>query len=264
MVSALEAYQLLDVAYGSSEADIKKAFLRKAMTVHPDHNPSPDANREFVRLQEARDTLLLQDGQFSLPTPPTQSERYQPAPVKVDDDQAAKIVQETLRKRAARKKHEQRRNQGVKARARKAEREAEERLREAEQRRKGRETRERPAASAPPRQTPPVADREVAAARAEQERLGALKREEQAQQARPPRAPTREQSSASDEPAAPAPANSGALGRCAWKGCEVTRDLAAPIETTLGLRRFCAEHREAYREMNLSRTTARRRPRVRR
>ena len=270
-MTGAEALQLLDVAYGASADEIKRAWRNKAKEVHPDVNPSPDAATQFTRLTEARDHLLLEDD-YAPPTPPSQAERYQPAPPKVDDAQRDKLLQELMRKREAQKRHERRRSQGVKARARRAERESEERLRQAEQRRREREVREqreRSAAEAP-LETPPVPDREAEAAQAEQERLAELQREEAARQerqprhpsaARPARAPRRPQPVDREEPLAPAPARaaSGPLGRCAWKGCEISQDLAEPISTALGLRRFCEEHREAYREMNAARAQPRRR-----
>ena len=46
---------------------IRKAFLKKAKKVHPDHNQSKEANEEFKKLYEAYQKLLKQfteDGEF--------------------------------------------------------------------------------------------------------------------------------------------------------------------------------------------------------
>ena len=50
-------YDLLSVRRGESAARIKVAFKAASLEVHPDHNPSPTAAQEFVRLSNAHEML---------------------------------------------------------------------------------------------------------------------------------------------------------------------------------------------------------------
>jgi molecular chaperone DnaJ len=51
-------YQILDVAKGASEADIKKAYRRLAMKYHPDRNPGDaEAEEQFKEAKEAYEVL---------------------------------------------------------------------------------------------------------------------------------------------------------------------------------------------------------------
>ena len=51
-------YQILDVAKGASEADIKKAYRRLAMKYHPDRNPDDkEAEERFKEAKEAYEVL---------------------------------------------------------------------------------------------------------------------------------------------------------------------------------------------------------------
>lgn len=59
-------YAILGLRRGASAAEIKSAFRRLSFEIHPDHNPSPDANRRMAELVEARDVL----------TDPARRERY--------------------------------------------------------------------------------------------------------------------------------------------------------------------------------------------
>ena len=52
-----EYYDLLGIAKDASEADIKKAYRKQAMELHPDRNPSPDAEERFKELTEAYEVL---------------------------------------------------------------------------------------------------------------------------------------------------------------------------------------------------------------
>ena len=56
-VLAYEYYDILGVGRDASEADIKKAFRRKARQLHPDVNKAPDAEEQFKQLNEAYDCL---------------------------------------------------------------------------------------------------------------------------------------------------------------------------------------------------------------
>ena len=50
-------YEILGVDRGAGEAELKKAFRRKARELHPDVNKSPDAEAQFKELARAYETL---------------------------------------------------------------------------------------------------------------------------------------------------------------------------------------------------------------
>jgi len=50
--------KILDLSPGASQGEIKQAFRRKAKMYHPDLNPSPSANQEFIRIKNAFDYLV--------------------------------------------------------------------------------------------------------------------------------------------------------------------------------------------------------------
>lgn len=54
----MDPYELLGLARGASEADIKKAFRRLAMRWHPDRNTDPGALEHFKALRAAYEALL--------------------------------------------------------------------------------------------------------------------------------------------------------------------------------------------------------------
>lgn len=54
-----QAYNILNLHPGASEADIRKAYKKLALKLHPDINPSPKANEEFIRLNQAMELLLM-------------------------------------------------------------------------------------------------------------------------------------------------------------------------------------------------------------
>lgn len=51
-------YQLLDVTRDSSPLDIKRAYKKLGLQLHPDKNPSPDAADQFDRVKQAYDVLM--------------------------------------------------------------------------------------------------------------------------------------------------------------------------------------------------------------
>lgn len=51
-------YQVLGIEPTATKAEIKRAFREAAKELHPDHNPSPEAAKEFKRIKEAHDALL--------------------------------------------------------------------------------------------------------------------------------------------------------------------------------------------------------------
>ena len=57
-----EYYDILGITdiHNATKETIRKAFLKKAKKVHPDHNQSQEANEEFKKLYEAYQKLLTQ------------------------------------------------------------------------------------------------------------------------------------------------------------------------------------------------------------
>lgn len=57
MNPSLDYYAILDIRPDAGQAEIKRAFRRKAREYHPDVNPSPDAERRFKQVNEAYQVL---------------------------------------------------------------------------------------------------------------------------------------------------------------------------------------------------------------
>lgn len=53
--------KILDLDQSATKVDIKKAFREKAKSLHPDKNPSPNAQEEFIQLCEAYEALINDD-----------------------------------------------------------------------------------------------------------------------------------------------------------------------------------------------------------
>ena len=52
-----EAARILGVSPKAGEAEVKRAFRKKAMKLHPDKNPSPNARSQFIEVHEAYEYL---------------------------------------------------------------------------------------------------------------------------------------------------------------------------------------------------------------
>ena len=57
MIACKDYYQILGVAKDAGEAEIKKAYKKKSLKVHPDKNKAPEAQEAFKRLSQAYVTL---------------------------------------------------------------------------------------------------------------------------------------------------------------------------------------------------------------
>lgn len=53
-----EYYRILDLDYGCSSEEIKKAYRKKARECHPDINHAPDAKDMFISITEAYEFLI--------------------------------------------------------------------------------------------------------------------------------------------------------------------------------------------------------------
>ncbi len=50
-------YALLEIEFGATEEEIRKAYRRLVKEYHPDHNDDPQAARKFIEITEAYETL---------------------------------------------------------------------------------------------------------------------------------------------------------------------------------------------------------------
>lgn len=57
-------YALLGLSEDASEEEVRKAYRRLAKQLHPDVNPSKDANARFVLIQQAYEALIDQEKRF--------------------------------------------------------------------------------------------------------------------------------------------------------------------------------------------------------
>ncbi len=121
MSTAYDPNELLGIAPGASEDEIRKAFRRQAKRVHPDVSDATDAAEQFARLKAAYDLLLKR---LENPLEPTPEDLYRPA-TPVDEQQQEMIIQAHRRRREAEQRRRNRRRAAVRGNARRAERENE-------------------------------------------------------------------------------------------------------------------------------------------
>lgn len=77
-------YSILGVPETSSVDEIKRAYRRKVSTVHPDVNPSPNANDEFIELNEAYEHLIKAKTGFIFNSVTNQYAKPRRAPAEAD------------------------------------------------------------------------------------------------------------------------------------------------------------------------------------
>lgn len=57
-------YKILDIPFGATQEEIKRAYRAKAKIHHPDVNSSPDATRMFALISEAYEVLTDENKRF--------------------------------------------------------------------------------------------------------------------------------------------------------------------------------------------------------
>ncbi|MCY3697475.1 MAG: J domain-containing protein [Chloroflexi bacterium] len=246
VVSTGRSEVIIGVAPGASEDEIRRAFRRKAKSVHPDVSDAPDAAEEFKRLKDAHD-LLIERLHHPLAAPPEAGEDlYRPAREVTEEDRES-IINAFRRRRESEERRKSRRRSAVKGQARRAERQNDAFQEEMARRRAAFESRQREE-SQREQEERLRAEREQqrAADETERRRVEELRRQEQEALARVKRErETRERAKRSR------PIDDSPL-ECAWKGCRVSDDLAVAVDTALGPRRFCRAHYDEYLEFRRS------------
>lgn len=121
MPDSYDPNELLGIAPGSSEDEIRRAFRRKAKTVHPDVSDAPDAAEQFTRLKAAHDLLIER---LNDPLAPTPEDLYRPAQ-EISQEEQELILQAHRRKREAEQRRRARRRGGTSGNTRRAMRENE-------------------------------------------------------------------------------------------------------------------------------------------
>ncbi len=265
MSGAYDPGELLGVEPGASADEIRKAFRRKAKEVHPDVSDAPDASERFTQLQAAHDLLIEQLDNPSIPQ--AGEDLYRPAPDVTEADRE-QILNTFRRRREAEERRRARRRSAVQGRARKSQQQNDAFQEEMARRRAEFEARQQEAGQGEQdeqrEQDEAQERREQEARRVDQQREREARAETEAQrrQVEDMRKQTladldqlrrereaRDQSEREARARANAPrADESAPLRCAWKDCRRADDLASPIETALGLRRFCQQHHDEYAE----------------
>lgn len=107
------AYQLLGLQPGASDAEIKREYKRLALKLHPDINPSPAANEQFIQLTIALEIALSKNeglGNKATHKRKSRSTSKTPEPVS-QEDLASRMAQAKKRfeQQRVKKEHEENR-----------------------------------------------------------------------------------------------------------------------------------------------------------
>lgn len=252
MTDSYDPYELLGLTPAASEEDIRKAFRRKAKSVHPDVSDAPDAAEQFKRLKDAHD-LLIERLTNPLAAPPEAGEDlYRPAR-EVSDDEREGILNAFRRRRDAEQRRRSRRRSAVKGQAQRAQQQTNAFQEEMARRRAAFEAKQREEVrrEQDERREAEREERQRAAAEAEdRQRVEEMRKQtiEDLNRARRERADRdREERDARERARRSRPVDEAPL-ECAWKGCRESDNLAVPVETALGPRRFCRPHYDEYIE----------------
>lgn len=252
MTDSYDPYELLGLTPAASEEDIRKAFRRKAKLVHPDVSDAPDAAEQFKRLKDSHD-LLIERLTNPLAAPPEAGEDlYRPAR-EVSDDEREVIINSFRRQRDAERRRRSRRRSAVKGQAQRAQQQTNAFQEEMARRRAAFEAKQREEVrrEQDERREAEREERQRAAAEGEdRQRVEEMRKQtiEDLNRARRERANRdRDERDARQRARRSRPVDDGPL-ECAWKGCRESDDLAVPVETALGPRRFCRPHYDEYIE----------------
>lgn len=95
----LKYYRILDLKPGVSEAEVKKAYRKKAQEYHPDKNKSEDAKDKFLAVQEAYQVLTS--------PPALKKKRYSPEDLANELEKRLKNEERERLKEKLRKKRQE-------------------------------------------------------------------------------------------------------------------------------------------------------------
>ncbi len=100
-------YHILGIPPGAGKTEIRKAYRRKVLLLHPDRNPSPAAREEFLRVREAYDALMERGAQPVRPAPRPDAKPYPKYSRQANDPFYKARWQEYRRQQQARRAEEE-------------------------------------------------------------------------------------------------------------------------------------------------------------
>jgi hypothetical protein len=99
MMTRAQCYKLLELDPGASEAQIRRQYKKMALRLHPDINPDPKANEQFIQLTNAVEILLNPEPQRNHASqrksgaPETEAQRMEQARKRYEQQKAKKIYE---------------------------------------------------------------------------------------------------------------------------------------------------------------------------